>query len=96
MNCNSPVNISNAVGWYQVCGNVSSQNECKLKTDVKMIVLDESEQMRLCIPVSHKIIEKLFKISVCNATKVEVIVNLINKTFNLNLSRKGNTCLDIS
>ena len=61
-----------------------------------MIVLDESEQMRLCIPVLHKIIEKLFKISVCNATKAEVIMNLINKTFNLNLSRKGNTCLDMS
>ena len=57
--CISPVNISNAVGWCQVCDNVSSQNECKLKTDVKMTVLDKCEQMRLYISVPHKIIEKV-------------------------------------
>ena len=94
--CNSPVNISNAVGWCQVSDNVSSQNECKLKTDVKITVLDESEQMRLYISVPDKIIEKLFNISVCNATKAEVIMKFMNKTFNFTLSRKGNTCLDMS
>ena len=30
---NSPVNIGNAVGWCQVCDNVSSQNKWKLRTD---------------------------------------------------------------
>ena len=25
----------NAVGWCQVCDNVSSQNECKLKTEAE-------------------------------------------------------------
>ena len=25
----------NAVGWCQVCDNVSSQNECKLKTETE-------------------------------------------------------------
>ena len=96
MTCNSPVNISNAVGWCQVCDNVSSQNDCKLKNDVKMTVLDENEQMRLYISVRHKIIEKLFNISVCNATKAEVIMKLMNKTFNFTLSRKRNTYLDMS
>ena len=95
-NCNSPVNISNALGRYQVCDNVSSQNKCKLKTDVRMTVLGQSEKMRFCISVSHKIIENLFNISVSIATKAEVIMKLINKTFNLNLSCKGNTCLDWS
>ena len=71
-------------------------NACKLKTDVKMTVLDESEQTRLYISVPHKIIEKLFNISICNATKVEVIMKLMNKTFNFTISRKGNTCLDMS
>ena len=61
-----------------------------------MTVLGQSEKMRFCISVSHKIIENLFNISVSNATKAEVIMKLINKTFNLNLSRKGNTCLDWS
>ena len=90
--CNSPVNSSNAVGWC----DVSSQNECKLKTDVEMTVLDESEQLRFSISVMHKVIEKLFNISVCSATKAEVIMKLMNKTFNFTLSRKGNTCLDMS
>ena len=86
-NCNSPADISNAVGWCLVCDNVSSQNEYNLKTDVKMTVLDESEQMRLCISVPHKIIEKLVNISVRNATKAEVIIKLMNKIFNFTLSR---------
>ena len=61
-----------------------------------MTVLDESEQMRLYISVPDKIIEKMFNISVCNATKAEVILKFMNKTFNFTLSRKGNTCLDMS
>ena len=87
--------ISNAVGWSQFC-DVPSQNECKLKTDVKMIVLDKSEQMKLYISVPHKTVEKLFNVSVCNATKTEVIMKLMNKTFNFSNSRKENTCLDMS
>ena len=94
--CSSPVNISNTVGYCQVCDNVSSQNECKLKTDVNMTVLDESGQMRLYIFVPHKIIENLFNISICNATKADVVMKLMNKTFNFFLSCKGNTCLDVS
>ena len=43
---------------------------------------DESEEMRLHISVPHKIIEKLFNISVYNTTKAEVIMKLMNKTFN--------------
>ena len=57
---------------------------------------DESEEMRLHISVPHKIIEKLFNISVYNTTKVEVIMKLMNKTFNFTLSHKGNTCLDMN
>ena len=56
---------SNAVGWCQVWDNVSSQNECQLKTDEKMAVFDESEQMKLYISVMLKIV-----------TKAEIIMNL--------------------
>ena len=84
--CSSPVNISNTVGYCQVCDNVSSQNECKLKTDVKMTVLDESGQMRLYISAPHKIIENLCNISVCIATKADVVMKFMNKTFNFILS----------
>ena len=56
-----------------------------------MTVLDENEQIRLHISVPHKIIEKLFNISVSNAAKAEVIIKLMNKTFIFTLSRKRNT-----
>ena len=46
-----------------------------------MTVLDEIEQIKLYISVPHKMIEKLFNVSDCNATKAEVIMKLMNKTF---------------
>ena len=63
MTCNTQVTINNAVGWCDICENAESQSECKLKTDVKIVILDESDQMKYYISVPHSLIEK--SINVC-------------------------------
>ena len=60
---NTQVTINNAVGWCDICENAESQSECKLKTDVKIVILDESDQMKYYISVPHSLIEK--SINVC-------------------------------
>ena len=52
--CNTQVTINNAVGWScDIYENAESQSECKLKTDVKMVILDECDQMKYYISVPH-------------------------------------------
>ena len=43
--CNFPVNIDNTVAWCGKCDNPSPQIQCKSKTDVKMLVVSESDQL---------------------------------------------------
>ena len=64
LTCNTQVTINNAVGWCDICENAESQSECKLKTDVKIVILDESDQMKYYISVPHSLIEK--SINVCS------------------------------
>ena len=40
------VTISNAVTWYEKSDNASSQSECKSKADVKMVILNDIDQLR--------------------------------------------------
>ena len=51
--CNTKVTIHNSVGWCDIFENDESQSECKLKTDVKVVILDEKDQMKYYISVQH-------------------------------------------
>ena len=46
LNCNTRVTINNAVGWCSICENAESKSQCKLKTDLKIGILDERDQMK--------------------------------------------------
>ena len=93
--CSAPATITNAVGWCKNCDNVSTQDECNQKTDVKLTILDQNENLKLFISVPHSIMETQLKVTFSNGTKSEVIMKLINKLFLFTLN-KTNTCLDIS
>ena len=93
--CNTQVTINNAVGWYDICENAESQSECKLKIDVKIVILDESDQMKYYISVPHSLIEKSINVSVSNTSKKEIVMKLVNKTFNFTLDKGNNRCLDM-
>ena len=82
--------INNAVGWFD-----ESQSECKLKADVKIVILDESDQIKCCISVPHSLIEKSINVSVSNTSKKEIVMKLVNKTFNFTLDKANNRCLDM-
>ena len=92
---NTQVTINNAVGWCDICENAESQSECKLKTDVKIVILDESDQMKYYISVPHSLIEKSINVSVSNTSKKEIVMKLVNKTFNFTLDKGNNRCLDM-
>ena len=51
--CNTKVTIHNSVGCCDIFENNESQSECKLKTDVKVVILDEKDQMKYYISVQH-------------------------------------------
>ena len=44
--CSGPVTISNAGTWCEKSDNASSQSECKSKADVKMVILNDIDQLR--------------------------------------------------
>ena len=51
--CNTKVTIHNSVGWCDIFENDESQSECKLKRDVKVVILDEKDQMKYYFSVQH-------------------------------------------
>ena len=89
--CSTSVNINNAVAWCEKCDNASSQSQCKSKADVKMVILNESDQLRSTIDVPHALIEKSINLTVSNAPKKDIVMKLINKSFSFTLS-KANKC----
>ena len=91
--CNTKVIINNAVGWCDICKNAESQSECKLKTDVKIVILDERDQMKYYIFVPHSLIEKSINVSVSNTWEKAIAMKLVKKTFNFALDTGNNRCL---
>ena len=92
---NTEVTVNNAVGWCDIWENAESQSECKLKTDVKIVILDESDQMKYYISVPYSLIEKSINVSVSNTSKKEIVMKLVNKTFNFTLDKGNNRCLHL-
>ena len=93
--CNTQVTVNNAFGWCDICENAESQNVCKVKTDVKIVTLDESDQMNYYISVPHSLIEKSIDVFVSNTSKKEIVMIFVNKTFNFTLDEGNNRCLDM-
>ena len=92
--CSAPVSINNAVAWCEKCDNALSQSQCKSKADVKMVILDESGQLRSTINVPHALIEKSINLVVSNTPKKDIVMELMNKSFSFTLN-KTNKCLDM-
>ena len=92
--CSAPVSINNAVAWCEKCDNASSRSQCKSKADVKMVILNESGQLRSTIDVPHALIEKSINLAVSNTPKKVIVMKLINKSFSSTLN-KASKCLDI-
>ena len=90
--CSTPVSVNNAVAWSEKCGNTSLQSDCKLKADVKMVILDESVQLRSIIDVPHALTEKSISLVLSNTPKKDTVMKLINKSFSFTLN-KTNKCL---
>ena len=90
--CSTPVSVNNAVAWSEKCGNTSLQSDCKLKADVKMVILDESVQLRSIIDVPHALTEKSINLVLSNTPKKDTVMKLINKSFSFTLN-KTNKCL---
>ena len=95
LTCNTQVAINNAVGWCDICENAESQSEWKIKTDVKIVILDESDQMKYYISVPHSVIEKSINVSVSNTLKNEIVMKLVIKTFNFTLDKGSNRISDM-
>ena len=93
--CNTQVTINNAVGWCDICENAVPQSVWKLKTDVKIVILDEIDEMKYYISVPHSLIKKWIKVSVSNTSKKEIVMKLVNKTFNFTIGEGNNRCLDM-
>ena len=93
--CNFPVINDNAVVWCEKCDKASMQSQCKSKTDVKMVVLNESDQLRSNIKLSHPSIEIIFSLTVSKTPKKAITMKLTNKTLSFTLN-KVNKCLDMS
>ena len=92
--CSAPVSINNAVASCEKCDNASSQGQCKSKADVKMVILNESGQLRSTINIPHALIETFFNLAVSNTPKKNIVMKPINKSFSFTLS-KANKCLDM-
>ena len=90
--CSAPVSINNAAAWCEKCDNASSQSDCKLKADLKMVIFDESVQLRSTIDVPHALIEKSINLVVSNTPKRDIAMKLINKSFSFTLNKR-NKCL---
>ena len=67
--CSAPVSSNSAVGWYEKRDNASSQSQCKSKADVKMVILNESGQLRSTIDETHTLMEKSINLAVSNTPK---------------------------
>ena len=92
--CSASVSINNAVAWCEKCDNASSPSQCKSRADVKMVILNESGQLRSTIAVPHALIEKSINLAVSNTLIKDTVMKLINKTFSFTLN-KANKCLDM-
>ena len=92
--CRAPVSINNAVTWCKRCDNTSSQSQCKSKADVKMVILNESGQLRSSINVRLALIEKSINLAVSNTPKKDIVLKLRNKSFTFTLN-KTSKCLDM-
>ena len=92
--CSAPVSINNAVAWCEKCDNASSQSQCQSKADVKMVILNESGQLRSTIDVPHALIGKSINLAASNTPQKDVVRKIINKSFSFTLN-KPNKCLDM-
>ena len=72
--------------------NTSLQSDCKLKVDVKMVILDESDQLRSTIDVPHALMEKSINLVVSNTPKMDSVMKLINKSFSFTLNKTNGMC----
>ena len=93
--CNTQVIINNAVGWYDIFENDESKSEYKLKTYLKIVILDDSNQMKYYVSVPPSLIEKSINVSVSNTSKKGIVMKVVNKTFNFTLDKGNNRCLDM-
>ena len=91
--CSVPVSINNAVAWYEKCDNASSQSQCKSKADVKMVILNDSGQLRSTIDVPRALTKKSINLTVSNTPKKDIVMKLINRSFIFTLN-KTNRCSD--
>ena len=85
--CSAPVSINNAVAWCGKCDNASSQSHCKSKEDVKMVILDESGQLRSTIDVPHALIEKSINLVVSKPPRRILLWNLLTNLLVLLLTK---------
>ena len=72
--CSAPVSSNSAVSWCEKRDNASSQSQCKLKADVKMVILNESGQLRSTIDVPHTLMEKSINLAVSNTPKNDIVL----------------------
>ena len=93
--CNTQVTINSEVGWCDIRENAESQSECKLKTDVELVTLDESDQVKYYTYVPHSLIEKSINVSVSNISKKGIAMKLVNKIFNFTLDKGNSRRLDM-
>ena len=49
---------NNAVTCCEKCYDVSLQSQCKLKPDVKIVIMNESGQLRSTIDVPHALVKQ--------------------------------------
>ena len=85
--CSTPVSINNAVAWCEKCDNASSQSQCRSKADVKMIILDESGQLRSTIDVPNPLIEKSINLIVSKTPRKDIVMKRIKKSFSFTLNK---------
>ena len=85
--CSAPVSINSAAALCEGCDNASSLSQCKLKTDVKMVILNESGQLRSTINAPHGLIEKPINFAVSNTPKKDIVMKLGNKSFSFTLNK---------
>ena len=80
--CSTPVSINNAVAWCEKCDNASSQSQCRSKADVKMMILDESDQLISTIDVPKSI-----NLIVSKTPRKDIVMKRIKKSFSFTLNK---------
>ena len=65
------------MAWCEKYDKASSQSQCKSKADVKMVILNESGQLRSTIDVPHALIETCINLAVSNTPKKDIVLKLI-------------------